>query len=76
MRASELENCHNYVHLPIQLLTIITNNNHDLLFTTVPHQGQNKDSRGQFPGFVVAIRAPNEGAPLPTLCLLYNNYAP
>ena len=52
-----------------------------LLFTTVPHQGQNKDSRGQFPGSVVAIRAQiwrakcpiigHKGARLPTLCLLY-----
>ena len=53
-----------------------------LLFTTVPHQGQNTDWRGQFPGSVVAIRAliwslrlnaplGHEGAPLPTLCLLY-----
>ena len=58
--ASELENFHNYIHLPMQLLTI-TNNNHDLLFTTVSHQGQNKDSRGKFPGFVVAIRAQMKG---------------
>ena len=58
--ASELEHFHNYIYLPMQLLKI-TNNNHDVLFTTVPHQGQNKDSRGQFPGFVVAIRAQMKG---------------
>ena len=46
---------HNYIHLPMQLLTI-TNNNHDLLFTNCAPLGQNKDSLGQFPGFVVAIR--------------------
>ena len=26
-----------------------------LLFTIVPHQGQEEDARGQFPGSVVAI---------------------
>ena len=62
MRASELEHFHNYIHLSMQLLTI-TNNNHDLLFTTVPHQGQNKDSRGQ-------DKCP-KGDSFPTLCLLF-----
>ena len=47
---------------------------------TVPHQGQNKDSRGHLSGSVVAIKGPNEGinaslghkgAPLSTLCLLF-----
>ena len=52
----------------------------------MPHQGQNKDSRGQSPGSIVAIyKGPKEGlnvslghkgAPLPTFCLPYYNRTP
>ena len=56
-----------------------------LLFTTVPHEGKNKDSRGHVSRFRRRYKGPNEGlnaslghkgAALSTLCLLYNNCAP